>query len=231
MSATTHVLLDLDGTISDSSPGIGRCVREAFVACGYPEPNAAEIRELIGPPFEITFPALGVPATDVERVIDAYRVRYEDTGMFENTMYPGIPEMFEELRRAGLTLTLATAKPQHTAIRIVEHFGLSDYFTVLAGATAEVGTGRRTKGEVIAYALGMLGVSTHEGERHGVHLVMVGDRNHDVEGASLNQIPCIGVTWGFGSPEELTHAGAATLVDTPSQVAAAVAATYRSGRR
>ena len=105
-----------------------------------------------------------------------------------------------------------------------------EYFTVLAGATTAVGTGRRTTGEVIAYAHDMLDISHHEAERHDVHVVMVGDRNHDVEGASLNQIPCIGVTWGFGSPDELLHAGAVTLVDTPREVAASITATYRSGR-
>jgi phosphoglycolate phosphatase len=220
-----HVLLDLDGTLSDSSPGIGRSLRHAFSACGYEPPTDEQVRAVIGPPFELSFPTLGVPHHDIERVVDAYRVRYEDVGLFENEVYPGIAEMLEELVAAGYTLSLATAKPQPTAIRIVEHFGFSHHFTFQAGATTEVGSGRRTKADVIAYALGELGLA---GDRNGHHVVMVGDRDHDVEGARSNGVDCIGVTWGFGSPDELTGAGARALVASPAEVAAAVAATYRS---
>jgi phosphoglycolate phosphatase len=227
VSAASHVLLDLDGTISDSSPGIGASLQHAFSTCGYPEPTLEQIQSMIGPPFEMSFPTIGIPATDVERVILAYRDHYEAGSLFDNTMYPGIVEMLDALRADGHVLSLATAKPEPTAIRITEHFGLTGYFELQAGASIDVGSSRRTKGEVISHALVALGVSPHDG--HDV--VMIGDRDHDVEGASLNQIPCIGVTWGFGSPEELLGAGAAALVDTPGEVAAAVAATYRSLRR
>lgn len=227
MTTSSHVLLDLDGTISDSSPGIGRSLHQAFTVCGYEPPTDEQVRSMIGPPFEITFPTMGVPATDVERVILAYRDRYEDVGLFENTVYPGIAEMLADLEAAGHTLVLATAKPQPTAIRIIEHFGFTGHFRLQAGASVGVGTTRRTKAEVITHALGELGISPHE-DTH--RIVMVGDRDHDVEGANLNQIPCIGVTWGFGSADELTHAGATMLVDSPGDVVAAVAATYRSVR-
>jgi phosphoglycolate phosphatase len=93
-----------------------------------------------------------------------------------------------------------------------------------------VGSGRRTKAEVITHALAELSLLDTSGRLNGHHVVMVGDRDHDVEGANLNGIDCIGVTWGFGSVDELTDAGATALVDSPAEVAAAVAATYRSGR-
>lgn len=227
MTRSSHVLLDLDGTISDSLPGIARSLQHAFDACGYEPPTDEQVRPLIGPPFEITFPTLGVPATDVERVVLAYRHRYEDVGLFENAVYPGIADMLAELQDAGHTLVLATAKPQPTAVRIIEHFGFTAHFTLQVGATVDVGSSRRTKGEVIAHALAELGVSPHDDDHR---IVMVGDRDHDVEGANLNQIPCIGVTWGFGSADELLGAGASSLVDTPGEVAAAVTATYRSVR-
>lgn len=227
MHPPSHVLLDLDGTISDSSLGIGRSLRHAFEMCGYAAPTDEQIRAMIGPPFEMSFPKIGIPADDVERVIEAYRVRYEDVGLYENDVYTGIADMLTELRDAGHVISLATAKPQVTAIRIIEHFGLTDFFEVQAGATSEVGSARRTKGEVIAYALARLGLPAAGGDHR---VVMVGDRDHDVEGASLHALPCLGVTWGFGSPEELLGAGAVALVDTPGDVAAAVAATYRSGR-
>jgi len=222
----THVLIDLDGTISDSSPGIARSLQHAFSVCGYEPPTDEQVRTVIGPPFEVGLPTLGIPVDDVERVVWAYRGRYEDVGLFENTVYPGIAEMLDELVAAGHTLSLATAKPETTATRIIEHFGFTDHFAFQAGATIEVGTGRRTKAEVIEYALISLGLGATDLPR----VVMVGDRDHDVEGAHLNGIDCIGVAWGFGSPGELETAGASALVDTPAEVAAAVAATYRSVR-
>lgn len=223
----THVLLDLDGTISDSSPGIGRSLIHAFTTCGYDAPNDGTIRSMIGPPFEVTFPKYGIHIDDVERVIAVYRERYDDIGLFENVMYDGVAEMMESLRSDGHTITLATAKPQSTAIRIVDHFGLTDYFARRVGASDTIGEGRRTKGEVITHALSLLGVSPHD--RIALdHVIMVGDRDHDVEGAHLNAIDCIGVSWGFGSNEELSSAGALAIVDHPHDVAGAIGAAYRS---
>jgi len=222
----THVLIDLDGTISDSSPGIARSLQHAFTVCGYEPPTDEQVRAVIGPPFEISFPTLGIPVDDIERVVFAYRERYEDVGLFENEVYPGIPEMLDELATAGHTLSIATAKPEPTARRIIDHFGFTDRFAVQAGATVEVGAGRRTKAEVINYALIELRLAPSD--LAGV--LMLGDRDHDVEGAHLNGIDCIGVTWGFGSPEELTVAGAAAIVDQPGEVVGAVATTYRSVR-
>lgn len=226
MSAATHVLLDLDGTISDSSPGIARSLQHAFGVCGYEPPSDDQVRAVIGPPFEIGLPTLGIPLDDIERVVLAYRERYEDIGLFENTVYPGVAEMLDELGGAGHTLSIATAKPETTAKRIIDHFGFADRFAVQAGATVEVGSGRRTKAEVIDYAL----ISLRLTPADLLRVVMVGDRDHDVEGAHLNGIDCVGVTWGFGSVAELEAAGAAVLADTPGEVAGAVAATYRSGR-
>ena len=223
---TTHVLLDLDGTLSDSESGIGKSLVHAFTECGYDAPSRDTIRSMIGPPFEVSFPKVGIHVDDVARVIAAYGVRYSDVGLFENELYEGVPEMMESLRAEGHTISLATAKPQDTAIRIIEHFGLSDFFARKVGATRDIG-GRRTKGEVITHALGLLGVSPHD--RIALdHVIMVGDRDHDVEGAHLNSIDCIGVSWGFGSHEELIGSGAVTVVDHPADVAGAVAAAYRS---
>jgi len=230
----THVLLDLDGTISDSSLGIARSLQHAFTACGFEPPTDEAVRAVIGPPFEATFPGLGVPATEIERVVLAYRERYEDIGLFENEVYPGVAEMLAELSEAGYTLAIATAKPEPTAIRIVEHFGFTDHFVLQAGATVDMGSGRRTKAEVITHALAELARTTNGGHLAGGadrrSVVMVGDRDHDVEGALHNGIDCIGVSWGFGSHDELHGAGAAAVVDNPGEVVGAVAATYRSGR-
>lgn len=213
----THVLVDLDGTISDSSLGIARSLQYAFERCGYDPPTDDDVRAIIGPPFEVTFPQLGVPDHDIERVVASYRERYEDVGLFENAMYDGVEEMLVTLAEVA-TLALATAKPEPTAIRIVEHFGLDHHFTLQAGATVEVGSARRTKAEVIAHALAVLDIDARD------RVLMVGDRDHDVEGAIANGIGCIGVTWGFGSAAELADAGALAVVDRPHEVVEAVTA-------
>jgi beta-phosphoglucomutase-like phosphatase (HAD superfamily) len=95
----THVLIDLDGTLSDSHAGIARSLQYAFAECGFEPPTDHAVRDVIGPPFEVSFPKLGVGPDDFDRVVDKYRERYNDIGLFENTVYDGIPEMLETLRR------------------------------------------------------------------------------------------------------------------------------------
>ena len=218
----THVLIDLDGTISDSSPGIARSLQHAFASCGYEPPSDDAVRSIIGPPFEVSFPVLGVPVADMAPVVAVYRERYNDIGLFENEMYDGIADMLGGLQDAGMTLALATAKPEAVARRITSHFDVAHHFAFEAGASTDVGSNRRSKDQVITYALGELGIES------GAHVVMVGDRDHDVEGALANDIDCIGVSWGFGSHAELDQAGAHAIVNTPAEVVAAVQGTYRS---
>ena len=217
---TTHVLLDLDGTLSDSEPGIMRSLQWACEVEGYPIPDEAQVRSVIGPPFELGLPSIGIPDDGLWQVINRYRERYETIGLFENTLYDGIVEMLDGLAGAGLSLSIATAKPERTAVRILEHFGLTERFEVIVGATLT--QERRAKAQVITHALGLLGI---EG---GDHVIMVGDRDHDVLGAMHNSLACIGVLWGYGTPEELLRAGAVALADEPADVVELVQKSYRS---
>jgi phosphoglycolate phosphatase len=209
------VLFDLDGTMVDSEPGIAASLRYAFELEGYPVPDDDTLRTAIGPPFEIGLPALGVHDADVARVTRRYRERYEDSGLFEASVYPGIREALAAFAAAGLRLGVATAKPEPTARRIVEHFDLASAFDVVAGATYE--PGRRTKAEVIAHALDRFGLDATP------LVLMVGDRDHDVHGAQVHGIPVAGVTWGYGSVAELLGAGADHLVDHPDELVGLVA--------
>lgn len=213
---STHALVDLDGTITDSFPAIAGSLRSALAELSLPIPPDDELRAVVGPPFELGLPQVGVPVDRLRAVIDRYRVHYEGGGLFECTLYDGVVEMLDALVAGGVTVSLATAKPEATAVRIIEHFGLSDRFAVLAGAT--YGPGRRTKAAVIAHALELLGIAP------GPHVVMVGDHGHDVHGALTNGIGCIGVLWGYGTREELVAAGATALAVTPADVVAALAA-------
>lgn len=211
----THALIDLDGTITDSFPAITASLKKALADVGLPIPSDEVLRSVVGPPFEVGLPLIGVPADQLWAVIDRYRAHYEAGGLFECELYDGIIDMLDDLLAAGITLSLATAKPQDTAVRIVEHFGLSDRFVVQAGATYE--PGRRTKDEVITHALSELGIGA------GPHVAMVGDRDHDVHGAQVHEIDCIGVLWGYGGRDELLRAGATALAATPADVVALVA--------
>lgn len=216
------MLLDLDGTLSDSEPGIRNSLRWAFGREGFPVPTDEQVRSVIGPPFELGLPSIGVPDDALERVIDTYRERYEHTGAFENTMYEGVVEMLDELLAAGLSLSVATAKPEVTAFPILDYFGITSRFEVRAGATLT--PERRNKAAVIDHALRQLGI--HGDPDLYDHVIMVGDRDHDVHGAHHHGIPCIGVTWGYGTPEELLGAGAVALADTPAELLALVQAAY-----
>jgi phosphoglycolate phosphatase len=212
----THVLLDLDGTLSDSEPGIMRSLQWACEVEGFEIPTPEQVRSVIGPPFEIGLPSIGIPDDALFRVIKTYRDRYETIGLFENTLYDGVLTMLDELAGAGLSLSIATAKPERTALRILEHFGLAERFEVMVGATLT--QERRAKHQVIAHTLELLGLDG------GDHVLMVGDRDHDVIGAHRNGMRCVGVTWGYGSPAELLSAGAIALAERPADVVALVRA-------
>ena len=169
------------------------------------------MRCFIGPPLTDAFSEyFGFSEEDAKTAVLYYRERYTDIGLFENTVYDGIPEMLSRLREAGKTLILATAKPEPFAKRILEHFGLADYFDLIVGATFD-GT-RHNKIDVLRHALS--GVE----DANIKDSVMVGDRSHDCLGAAHFGMDCIGVLYGYGSREELTDAGAKYIAETPKDV-------------
>lgn len=215
---TTHVLLDLDGTLTDSAPGIVSSLRTGFADAGLPVPGDAVLRTFVGPPLGASMTSVGLSDADAARAIVAYRRDFEVHGMFDNSVFAGIPGALAELRGAGLTLLVATAKPEHYARQIVEHFGLEAY---LAGGLDGVhGAVPEAIGEVqgkevvveraVAHAVA-LGADVDQ-------VVMVGDREHDVHAAAHHGVPTIGVTWGYGEPGELEAAGAAAVATTPEEL-------------
>lgn len=198
------IYFDLDGTLTDSGPGIMNAVAYALAAMGRPVPSRASMRRFIGPPLSYSFQAYeGMSPEDARRAVELYRVYYNDRGKFENTPYPGIDRLLEALRAKGKRLYVATSKPEGLSVEILEHFGLAGYFERIAGSTLD--DSRSTKIQVLRYAIGMGGRE---------RAVMVGDRHLDVEGARENGLPCVGVVYGYGSRQELQEAGALALADT-----------------
>lgn len=198
------VLFDLDGTLTDSGEGIINCAALALEHFGLPVPSREEMRTFVGPPLHETFQRFGVSAGQTEEAIRVYRSRYIPIGMFENTPYPGIQKLLETLKSNGYTLYVATSKPEEMSVTILERFGLAPYFDRICGASSD--TSRSTKDAVIAYLLEQCGTKEN--------MVMVGDTKYDILGAKAHGIPAIGVSWGYGSVEEMKQAGAVGIADS-----------------
>jgi phosphoglycolate phosphatase len=206
------VLFDLDGTLTESGPGIIGSVAYALDVIGAPPLDDARLLQFIGPPLHDSFrDVAGLGDVDVEYAMTAYRRYFQDRGMFENAVYPGIPALLEALVDAGRRLGIATSKPVPYAMPIVEYFGLREYFEAVCGPVLD-GIGA-DKTSVVADALAGLRISA------GADVVLIGDRSHDVVGAHANGIPCVGVLWGYGSRDELMAAGADAIVADVEELA------------
>ncbi|HEM5504292.1 HAD family hydrolase [Streptococcus suis] len=200
------ILFDLDGTLTDSGQGILNSVAYALEKMGIEEPDAANLNRFIGPPLYESFSRFyQLSPEDTQSAVDAFRVYFKEKGMFENQLYPGIIPLLEELRTVGKTLVIATSKPEIFAKQILEHFDIAHYFDVIAGASLD--SSRISKADVIGYAINQL-------EAFPKHAVMIGDREHDIEGARRHQLPAIGVLYGYGSKQEFEKAGATMIVET-----------------
>ena len=205
------VLFDLDGTLTDPGEGITNSVAYALRQFVIENTDRTQLYKFIGPPLKESFiKYYGFSDQQAEEAVAQYRVYFAPKGLFENKVYPGVPQLLAQLRAKGYKLLLATSKPEGFAVQILEHFGLLEYFDVAAGATMD--GSRVAKADVIAYALQKAGVTDR------TRAVMVGDRLHDVEGAKAQGLACIGVLYGYGDAAELTAAGAAHLAATPAEV-------------
>ena len=204
------LLFDLDGTLTDSSEGIVRCLEYALERMGFDIPE--DKNKFLGPPLYRSFAEFcGMNEEQVNEAVRIFRERYSTVGLFENRVYEGVPEMLKRLRDGGKRIMVATSKPEVYAVRIFDRFGLSQFFEIVGGANIN-GT-RNDKDEVIEYVLEKAGIS----DRSSV--LMIGDRRQDVIGAHKTGLKCMGILWGFGSIEELTEAGADFIAETPEKAA------------
>ncbi|HEM3726318.1 TPA: HAD family hydrolase [Streptococcus suis] len=200
------ILFDLDGTLTDSGQGILHSVAYALDQMGIDEPDLANLQRFIGPPLYESFSRFyQLNPADTQAAVDAFRVYFKDKGMFENQLYDGILPLLESLKQAGKTLAIATSKPEVFAKQILEYFDIAHYFDVIAGASLD--SSRISKSDVISYALAQLDYDPQT-------TIMVGDREHDIEGAQANQLASIGVLYGYGNRQELEEAGASWIIET-----------------
>ena len=220
------VLLDLDGTLTASHPGIIASVVQTFKELGHPVPDESELRRFIGPAIEVSLRNNGIKEEDVDRGVQIYRRYYSEKASFEDprhpgqrvpgrllaTVFDGIPEQLNHMHEHGLTLAVATCKPEYQALPVCEHFGLRPLVDGVYGASKD--STRVTKGQVITYALQRLGFDA----KHGDRALMVGDRWTDADGALETGLDCLGCGWGYAEPGELESHGCYRVIDHVGQL-------------
>lgn len=210
MELLQYALFDLDGTLTDPALGITNCVMYALAKFDIFPVSREELYPYIGPPLLHSFTHYhGLTLEEAEEAVTYYRERFAVQGLYENTVFDGIPELLKELRDRGVTLIIATSKPEEFADRILKHFDLAKYFDFVAGSTLN---GRRPeKGDVIAY------IRQRFPEIHRHNTLMIGDRKYDVIGAHSQGLKAVGVLYGYGDREEMKMAEADFMIgDVPT---------------
>ncbi len=207
-------LFDLDGTLTDPGIGITNSVMYALKHFGLPVQERAAYYRYIGPPLLDSFSRFeGASSEEAQELLRLYREYYSVQGILENELYDGIPALLEGLKERGVRLSLATSKPEPYALQILDSFGIRGYFD--QAACSNMDESRSDKAQVIRYAFELAGPAFCPEQA-----VMIGDRSHDVIGASVNGVRTAGVTFGYGSRRELKEAGAAWIVDSVQELSA-----------
>ncbi len=210
-----YFLFDLDGTLTDPKEGITNCVKHGLSALGLTETDEKVLLSFIGPPLEESFANIyNLNEEETSFAIATFRERYGTIGLFENRAFDGIREMLAKIKQEcpDKKIALATSKPKKFAILILEKYNLLEYFDILDGSNLD-GTKTR-KDEVIASVLEQLELT----EEEHADCLMIGDRKHDVLGASQFGIDCIGVEFGYAEEGELKEAGAKYIVETVKEL-------------
>ena len=207
-----NVLFDLDGTITDPAEGILNSIRHSLTY--YPEitvPNREILEKFIGPPlWESYVKYCGMDKQTAEEAVEHYREYFRPTGIFENKLYDGIPQLLKALKESGIKVRLATSKPDIFARQILEHFGITEYFTSIQGSALD---GSLIKKEDVIAKI----ITETEGITAS-NTVMIGDTAFDIIGARANGIPAIGVCYGYGVPSEMAESGAFMIVKTVGEL-------------
>lgn len=205
-----NILFDLDGTIINSEEGIIKCIRYVLDFWGMEQPPQKELLCFIGPPLKEQFQKkFGFDTEKALQSVTKYRERFDREGVFECELYSGIQELVMQLHQKGYRLAVASSKPQAACVRIIEYFHLEPYFDGIFGSTLD---GKiSTKKQVLENLFETMDI-------HREDTILIGDTKYDVIGAKEAGISCIGVTYGFGTKEELQEYGAIEVLTTPEEV-------------
>lgn len=207
------ILWDLDGTIINSEEGITKCVQYALRAQGIDEPDLKKLLCFIGPPLDPVFrEKYGMTADEAWQSVVKYRERFDAEGIFECQLYDGVKDVIIDMKRKGYLLALASSKPETACKRILEHFGLTPYFDEVVGSTLD---GSISTKQQVLEELGRRMSSLCIGKDE---MCLIGDTKYDAAGAKAYGIRCIGVSYGFGTREEMLAAGAEAVFDKIEEV-------------
>ncbi|KIO45266.1 MULTISPECIES: HAD family hydrolase [Porphyromonadaceae] len=208
----TCILLDLDGTVTDSMPGITRSVQYALSCFDIQVTDINTLQKFVGPPLKESFMEYyQFDEKMAMEAIEAYRKRFEKIGIYENNLYPGIESLLKELNKAKKKVMLATSKPTIYARQIIDHYHLTPYFSYIGGSSLDGSISH--KDEVIRLVMEQNSIENKE------DVVMIGDRKYDIEGARKTGIDSIGVLYGYGDQKELSLAGANYIVRDVEELA------------
>ncbi len=206
------ILCDLDGTITDSIPGIYRCLRHALPSIGLGDITDEQLRAFLGPPLHYTLKEIyGKTDEQVDAFVTVYRSEYFTGGEYEFDVFPGMAELLADIGGSDKRLVLATAKPIESAHRVLTKAGLIDYFDFVSGS--ELDLKRQDKPGVIAHGIEGIGADVND-----VNAVMIGDRKEDILGARHHGFAGIGVTWGYSDDGELEGVGAEHIVSGTDEI-------------
>ena len=203
------VLLDLDGTLSNSGLAIIQSINYALINLGQKELEG-DTSWVVGPSLWPTFRKLGIEESELEKAISLYRKCYTEGAMYDGVFYAGVLEQLESLKAQGYLLALVTSKPISYASKITEFFGASKFLDFEFGSELD-GT-RSDKTDLISFALSKIKIAPEDA-------VMVGDRSYDMIGAKNNKVLGLGVLYGYGSRNELLKSGAKFLIESPEELA------------
>src|SRR5476651_879105 len=207
----TSILFDLDGTIVDSAPGITATLAYTFETMGLPVPSPANLLGYVGPPILDSFrDRAGMSLGEAAEALAIYRPQYLESCALDSSVFPGVGDVLRAVHAAGIPLSLATSKPETPATLMLSHFGLLQEFDIITGASDD--EVRSSKEDVVAEALVRLDAFGADLSRP----VLVGDREHDIEGATASGVPTIFVDWGYGSA--LEQAGSIAIAHTPAEL-------------
>lgn len=207
----SHILFDLDGTLTNPRLGIGNSLRYALRQMQIDGYSDEILEKFIGPPLQQGFSTLfGLGESHTTLAVEHFRTYFGEKGLYENEPYEGVLEMLEELHFAGKKLYLVTSKLEKYAHLIVRHFGFDRYFDDLQGA--EYSGKHSSKGQLIAQLM----------ERNqllpSASIVMVGDTHYDILGAKEQGISSLAVAYGFGTYETLSPCSPDYIVDSVDEL-------------
>lgn len=211
MKTYDYILFDLDGTVTDSKPGIITCIKYALDGKGIKYPDESIFDKMVGPPFRVSMKEfLGLDMPVIEQLISLYRGKYEVDGWKDCRIYDGMTDVFKTLKAAGKRLAIATSKPQKFTDIMIGGLELDKYFDFVGGATCDAS--KETKADVINLVLENLQAQDKS------KVLMIGDRLYDIEGAHIVGVDCAAVMWGYGNAAEFEKYGAEYVLNSPDDI-------------